>query len=272
MSGLGVAHLTALELAPDALVREAARAGFSSVGLRLHPAMVGGIAYPLLPGSPALRQLKATLDGEGVVVNEIEFVEFKPQVDVAGLAWLLESGAQLGARCLTVSGDDPEPSRLRDNFAAVCELAAGYGLRVDLEFMRWRQIGNLQQAVALIASAGQANGGVLLDVLHLFRSGGDAGAVAELDQRYIHGVQWCDAPAQAPTQEGIIREAREGRLPAGQGQLPLAGLLNVLPPQVHWSVEVPCLAIGAPERLAQAFTLTRAWLDQPSLAAAPDLL
>jgi hypothetical protein len=54
--------------------------------------------------------------------------------------------------------------------------------------------------------------------------------------------------------------------------LPLAGLLNVLPPQVHWSVEVPCLAIGAPERLAQAFTLTRAWLDQPSLAAAPDLL
>lgn len=260
MSGLGVAHLTALELAPIEWVREAARAGFSSVGLRLHPAMAGGIAYPLMPGSQALQQLKTTLDAEGVAVNEIEFVELTPLVNVTALASLLESGAQLGARCLTVSGDDPEHSRLADNFAAVCQLAAGYGLRVDLEFMRWRHIGNLQQAVALIAAAGQANGGVLLDTLHLFRSGGDVAAVAELDRRNIHGVQWCDAPAQAPTGEGILREAREGRLPAGQGELPLAGLLEVLAPEVHWSVEVPCQAMGAPERLAQAFSLTRAWL------------
>jgi sugar phosphate isomerase/epimerase len=268
LSGLGVAHLTALELAPAVLVREAARAGFSSVGLRLHPAMAGGIAYPLVPGSQALRQLKSTLDAEGMVVNEIEFVELTPQVEVAGLASLLESGAQLGARCLTVSGDDPEPSRLTDNFAAVCQLAAGYGLRIDLEFMRWRHIANLQQAVALIAAAGQVNGGVLLDALHLFRSGGDATAVARLDRRYIHGVQWCDAPALAPAEEGIIREAREGRLPPGQGQLPLADLFDALPPQVHWSVEIPSAATGAPERLAQAFAITRSWLTS-ALRGAP---
>lgn len=85
-------------MTPDALVREAARAGFSSVGLRLHLAMAGGIAYPLAPGSQALRQLKTTLDSEGVVVNEIEFVELKPQVDVAGFASLLDSGAQLDRR------------------------------------------------------------------------------------------------------------------------------------------------------------------------------
>ncbi|MNF60988.1 hypothetical protein D3C84_426160 [compost metagenome] len=85
-------------MTPDALVREAARAGFSSVGLRLHLAMAGGIAYPLAPGGQALRQLKTTLDSEGVVVNEIEFVELKPQVDVAGFASLLDSGAQLDRR------------------------------------------------------------------------------------------------------------------------------------------------------------------------------
>ncbi|WP_433766425.1 sugar phosphate isomerase/epimerase family protein [Pseudomonas putida] len=266
MNGLGVAHLTALELAPELFAREAARAGFSSVGLRLHPAMAGGIAYPLAPGSQALQQLKATLDGEGVAVNEIEFVELKPQVDVAGFASLLESGAQLGARCLTVSGDDPEPSRLVDNFAALCHLAAGYGLRVDLEFMRWRHIGNLQQAVALIAAAGQDNGGVLLDALHLFRSGGNAAAVAQLDRRYLHGVQWSDAPAQAPTGEGILREAREGRLPPGQGQLALSELLDALPPEVHWSVEVPCAASDASARLRQAFTGTRTWLDRQTLS------
>ena len=39
---LGLAHLTALELSPLALVSEAARAGFASVGLRVVPATVGG--------------------------------------------------------------------------------------------------------------------------------------------------------------------------------------------------------------------------------------
>ncbi|MCY1414279.1 hypothetical protein D9M71_297260 [compost metagenome] len=90
--------------------------------------------------------------------------------------------------------------------------------------------------------------------------------MAQLDRRYIHGVQWCDAPALAPVEEGIIREAREGRLPPGEGQLPLAGLLDVLPPQVHCSVEVPCPVMCASERLAQAFTITRAWLASHSLS------
>lgn len=227
--------------------------------------MPGGIAYPVPPGSPALRQLKTTLEAEGVAINEIEFIELTPQADVSALASLLEAGAQLGARCLTVSGDDPVHARLTDNFAAVCELAARYGLRVDLEFMRWRHIANLQDAVALVAAAGQANGGVLLDALHLFRSGGHAAAVAELEQRYIHGVQWSDAPALAPTGEGIIREAREGRLAPGQGQLPLAELFHALPTQVHCSVEIPSPGAFAPERLAQAFTLSRDWLASQSL-------
>jgi hypothetical protein len=63
MIDLGVAHLTALELAPTALVPEAARAGFSFIGLRVIPATVDGPAYPTRVGTDAhraLRQLLAT--------------------------------------------------------------------------------------------------------------------------------------------------------------------------------------------------------------------
>jgi sugar phosphate isomerase/epimerase len=260
LSRLGVAHLTALDLAPLALVRAAGGAGFGSVGLRLHPAMAGGIAYPLAPGSAALKQLRGALDGEGVVVNEIEFIELTPEVNISSFASLLETGAVLGARSLTVSGDDPDPSRLADNFAGLCRLASGYGLRVELEFMRWRQVANLQQAVVLVAAADQDNGGVLIDALHLFRSGSSAAALAQVDPRYVRAVQWCDAPLLAPPEALIIREAREGRLLPGDGQLPLAELFAALPADIHCSVEAPSPDPDKAAHLRRTCSVTAAWL------------
>ncbi|QKZ07696.1 sugar phosphate isomerase/epimerase family protein [Pseudomonas eucalypticola] len=259
MMALGVAHLTALQLAPADLVRQAAGAGFSAVGLRLHPAMAGGVCYPL--EAPARRGLKAVLAEEGMRVADIEFVELTPQVDIQALAPLLEAGADLGAASLTVSGDDREYSRLTDHYAALCQLAAGYGLRVELEFMRWRAVANLAQARQIVEGAGQANGGLLLDALHLFRSGGTVAMLQTIDPRWLRTVQLCDAPLLAPPEEGIIAEAREGRLPPGQGQLPLVELMAALPQGVQVSVEMPYGALKSVERLALAHQATRALLD-----------
>lgn len=250
--GLGVAHLTALELAPQPLVRQAAAAGFSSVGLRLHPAMAGGLAYPLLAGSAQLRELQTTLLGEGVRVYDVEFVELRPEVDVGSFAWLLEAAAELGATSLTVSGDDPLHERLLGNFAGLCELAHGFGIRVDMEFMRWRQIGSLAQALAIVSQAGQANAGVLVDALHLYRSGGSAQALADAGPRWFNALQLCDAPLAAPPEAGIIAEAREGRLPPGQGELPLLEVLQVLSPATELSVEMPMPKLPVAQRLALA--------------------
>lgn len=258
MKPLGVAHLTALALAPADLVRQAAGAGFSTVGLRLHPATAGGLCYPL--DAAARRALKALLAAEGVGVNDIEFVELTPGLDIAALLPLLEAGAELGAASLTVSGDDAQFSRLIDHYGQLCGLAAGFGLRVDLEFMRWRAVGNLAQARYIVEGAGQANGGILVDALHLFRSGGDVAMLAEVDPRWLRAVQLCDAPLQAPPEAGIIREAREGRLPPGQGQLPLADLLAAMPKGVGVSVEMPYGALGSVERLALAYRATQSLL------------
>lgn len=248
---LGVAHLTALQLAPADLVRQAAGAGFCAVGLRLHPAVAGGLCYPL--DALARQALKAVLAGEGVRVRDIEFVEVTPHVDLPALLPLLEAGADLGADSLTVSGDDPHFARLTDHYGQLCHLAAAFGLRVDLEFMRWRQVANLQQALEIVTGAGQANGGILVDALHLFRSGGDVAMLAEIEPRWLRAVQLCDAPLQAPPDAGIIAEARERRLPPGHGQLPLAQLLAVLPGDVQVSVEMPYGALESAARLALAY-------------------
>ncbi|HDS1737953.1 TIM barrel protein [Pseudomonas sp. BP8] len=266
MKGLGVAHLTALDLEPVTLVRQAGRAGFASVGLRLHPVMDGALAYPMAVGSQVLRDLKAVMAWEGVRVSDIEFVSLTPEVDVAGSEPLLASGAELGAVSLTVSGDDAQTTRLSHNFAALCELAGRYGLRVDLEFMRWRQVGTLQQALAVLAAAGQGNSSVLVDALHLYRSGGDASAIAQVDPRHLRAVQLCDAPLLAPAEALIIQEAREGRLLPGQGALPLAQLLAVMPSDVAVSVEIPSSRLQGEERLQAAYAVTRDWMDRAGVS------
>lgn len=265
MRGLAVAHLTALDLEPVALVREAGRAGFASVGLRLHPVMAGAPAYPMAVGSQALRDLKAVMEWEGVAVSDIEFVSLTPALVVAGLEPLLAAGAELGAASLTVSGDDADAARLADNFGALCVLASRYGLRVDLEFMRWREVGNLRQAVDVLAAAGQANSSVLVDALHLYRSGGDAAAIAAADPRWFRAVQVCDAPRLAPAEALIIAEAREGRLLPGQGELPLAELLGALPGDVGLSVETPSSLLHGEARLKAAYSATRAWIERAGL-------
>ncbi|NIE77886.1 sugar phosphate isomerase/epimerase [Pantoea sp. Tr-811] len=260
MRALGVAHLTALDLAPVTLVREAARAGFGAVGLRLHPVMPGAQAYPQPVGSPAAQELQRVLVGEGVRVSDIEFVSLTPHLQVAECEALLAAGAELGADSLTVSGDDHDFARLSQTFASLCELASGYGLRVDLEFMRWRAVANLQQAVAVVAAAGQGNAGVLVDALHLFRSGGDAQAIAQVPPTYLRAVQLCDAPLLAPPEGLIIPEAREGRLLPGQGELPLVALLDALPADVAVSVETPSALLASADRLPAAYWAASSFL------------
>lgn len=152
--------------------------------------------------------------------------------------------------------------RLTHTFAALCELASGYGLRVDLEFMRWRAVANLQQAVAVVAGAGQGNAGVLVDALHLYRSGGDEQALAQVDPRYLRAVQLCDAPLPAPAEALIIQEARAGRLLPGCGELPLAALLSALPADVQVSVEIPSAQVAPDLRLKTVYEATRSWLNR----------
>src|SRR5205814_7912346 len=64
------------------------------------------------------------------------------------------------------------------------------------------------------------------------------------------------------TDAAAITEARQARLPPGEGALRLVGLLGALPADASLSVEMPMPALEAPARIAVAFTATRRLLDQ----------
>ncbi|WP_197919728.1 TIM barrel protein [Burkholderia sp. THE68] len=188
---------------------ESARAGFTAVGLRTSPVAPGAIHYPLKAGSAEHRRLARLLDDHGTTVREVEFIPILPEIVVSSYEAMFEAAAGLGAQTVTVSGDDSDFSRLVANFVALCDLAAGFGLRIDLEFMRWRHVGTLGDARRVLDAAARPNGSILVDSLHLMRSGATPADVSELPAAYLHSVQICDAPAVSPVgDDAIIREAR----------------------------------------------------------------
>jgi sugar phosphate isomerase/epimerase len=249
---LGLAHFTVLEVAPLDLVALAAKIGFAFIGLRLHPAFPGAPCYEIPPGSLEMREMRRRLKGEDVRVYDIEFVTIGVEFAPGRLTSILESASELGAERLSVCGDDPDRSRLVSNFAELCDLAAGFGMGVDLECMAWRQVASLPDAVRIVEAAGKPNGGVLVDALHLSRTGGSPSNLRSVGSGLIRSAQLCDAPAERPESEAaIIREARSGRLPPGKGGLPLRDLLAELPAETALSVEVPMEDIESPELRAQ---------------------
>ena len=86
-----------------------------------------------------------------------------------------------------------------------------------------------------------------------------------IPDEWLRAAQICDASADVPTTEAaIIAEAREGRLPPGEGALPLGDLLEALPADTSLSVEMPMPALETRARIAAAFAATRRLLDRRS--------
>jgi sugar phosphate isomerase/epimerase len=242
MRDISFSPLTALEVGPPQQIDFVADAGFTVTGLRLHPATSGGPAYPLPLGSAALRETQDRLQARGVRVLDIEVLLINAQTDISAFLPCIEAGAALGASRLGVNGEDPELDRFTDKFARLCDLAKPYGMAVDLEFMVWRPIRNLQTAEKVVRAAGRDNGKILIDTLHLARSGGTLADLQALDPKLIGLMQICDAPLAGPLPhetQAILAEARSGRLPPLEGELPLLEWIRAVPASTPLSVEVP---------------------------------
>ena len=240
---LSLAHLTALSLAPPDLVRVAAETGYQAVGLRLIAVTPDTASYPLHNDRPMLRETRRALAETGIKVLDLEILRLEPSLDLANFAAALEVGAELGASQALLAAYDPDEGRLCDNLARVAEIARPLGICVNLEFFPWTAVANLADAARVIDASGAENAGVLVDALHLARS---TTTLADLKSqpagrfRYLH---LCDAQAEHPgSLEGLLKAAREERLPPGEGGLDLRGFLDAMPNDIPIALEIPMQA------------------------------
>lgn len=235
---LSVAHLSELEVAPPDLIELAAKAGFSSVGLRVAPAVPGGINYPLrAPGEVA--DMRRRMQATGVSVLYVELISLSRATRVADYRPMLETGEALGATRLAVAGDDADFAIVAERMAELCDLAKGHGIAVDLEFMPFRAVRSLTDAAKVVRLAKRPNAHILLDALHFYRSNSTVAELAKIEPAMLGTFQICDAPRAAPPPEGLAAEARVRRLLPGQGGLDLWKLIDALPPGIPFGVETP---------------------------------
>ncbi len=237
---LSLAHLTVLSLPPPELVSVAARTGYQAVGARLIAVTPATPGYPLMNEPAMLRETKARIADTGVRVLDIEFLRLTPQTNVAELEPFLATGAELGARHVLTAPYDPDLSRMSNTLARVADLAGGYGLSIVLEFFPWTDVNSLSSARRIVEGAHRPNAGILVDTLHFDRSDSTLDELAATPASLLPFVHLCDCPAEKPaTLEGLLHNGRAERLPPGEGEIELVGILDAMPGHIPVALEVP---------------------------------
>jgi sugar phosphate isomerase/epimerase len=240
MRHLSLAHLTLMGADPIQLIDAAVAAQFTHIGMRIVPPTPDAPMRPVIGDAPYQRAIKQHLAGAGLEILDIEAFWLTPDFDLELAARAFTFGAELGARYVVVVGNDPDRARLIDTFARLTELASGHGLKTSLEFIPYSEVKTLHAAKQIVLASGQAQAGLLVDALHLSRSGGTPKDVAQLPSGMVHYLHVCDAPvARPPDLDATKREARSGRLYPGEGELPLADFVAAVAADIPIGIEAP---------------------------------
>ena len=248
-----------MDARPLDLIEAARDAGYDGLGLRLHPSPK--LPYhPVVGDAPLIRDMKHALSDAKLQVLDIYTFYLEPATQLDDFMPALALGAVFGAGYALVQGADPDWSRLVDNFAGFCERARRFGLAASLEFVPQRDLATLAQARRLIDESGQPNAVICVDPLHLARGGGTPADLRRIDPRLLPYIQFSDGVLAAGEPDLALAKRvgiGERRLP-GQGTLPLAELLDVVPDDLPLSIEVPRLAGASLMDVAWARTVIEA--------------
>ncbi|HUS42293.1 MAG TPA: TIM barrel protein [Ilumatobacteraceae bacterium] len=183
--------------------------------------------------------VRQRLDDTGLIALDMEPVFVTPEGDHGER--MIEAAATVGARNLLVVSRGVDDQRFAERFAELCDLAAPHGIGCSLEFMAFMSIRDLPQSLAVLDAVDRPNAAVLIDHLHLDRTGGTIADVAAIEPSRLPYAQLCDAPAIAP--EVLYTEALDGRLLLGDGGLPILELVAVLPEHTALSMEIRSAAL-----------------------------
>lgn len=257
-------HLTAWELAPPALIEGAAEAGFDAVSLWFHAPPDGVTPYPIVGDTPMRRETIARARESGVAIFSIGLFVLSPSGWMPEWNAMLESGAAMGAQRAVVLHYYDDAESARDLLSRLVESAAAHGIGVDVEFIAGSGLRSLGDACNLVRSIG-GDCGVILDPLHLQRTGGSPADIDDAARALIRYAQLCDGPSFVPPEQWLQEGSRQRQLP-GEGEFPLAAFVSALPSTVPIGLEIPLtdlalLGIGPVDRARRALAAARPFLS-----------
>ncbi len=244
MNKFVLAPTTLPEVSPLDYVEAAIHAGYDAVGLRLHKSP-GLPFHPVVGNAALVAEMKAMLKDSGLPVFDIFSCYLEPDTKMSDFTASLALGAELGGRYIMVMGNDPEFSRMRDNFGLFCDHAAQFNLAPTIEFVPTRPLCTMAMTVGMIRETGD-RGTVCLDPMHFMRTGGTGAEIRSYGAKYFPYTQLNDGvlfPGEPnPADFGKMRQGQRKML--GEGDVPLYDYLDALPADLPLSIEIP-VELGA---------------------------
>jgi sugar phosphate isomerase/epimerase len=235
------------ELADDpcTFVELAAKAGWRGTGIWYAPSSWT---------ESTTREISKRVRDTGLTVVDMEVVRMGPEGDCG--EGLIEAAAAIGAKnILTVSQFD-EIEATAERLNELCTFARAVDIRICLEFMRFTTVQTLADALQVVQIVDQDNVGILVDLIHVFRSGTTYEDIRAADSSFFPYAQWCDAPTEPcgwSTKE-LIRDALDDRSIPGEGDMPVNEFESLFDLTVPFSIEVRSKSLrdGFPDFLERA--------------------
>lgn len=259
MNRISLASGVVPEFGPVETIGAAAAGGFDAVGLWIEPQN----------WTPEItHDCRAALADSGLELLDVEVIWLKPDSDMRQHKAVIDIGAELGAKNVLCVSSDPDMAANADRLAELCRHAEGSAMRVALEFGVFTEVKNLHMAMAVLDNVGHPLRALLVDPIHVDRSGTSTHEIANVSRDLLPYAQFCDAPAERPDLQdfdAIITDAIDLRKQCGEGGLDLKGIYNALPEGIPLSIELRSKALrerypNSNDRATAVATATRRWL------------
>jgi len=260
-------YLTAPGCAPPEMIYLAARAGYAYVSLRtIAMGLPGEPDFGLAQNRDLREKTKRALQETGVKLLDIENARIHDEVELNRYYPEMAIAAELGAQAVLTNIWTTEENLISDTFAQLCEYGRKLGLNINLEFVTWSAVKNIQDALKILQQAGYDNCGMVVDTLHFSRSRCRLEELAEVPAQYLAALHLCDGPAAIPDKvEDLIHAGRAERLYVGEGGIAIAGIVDAMPP-VPLGIEIPHLArvaaIGPAEHVFRCIETAERYLRE----------
>jgi len=226
------------EFAPEQVVYAAAQAGFNAVGIWCDLETWT---------NERTEKVSQALSDTGITALDIEVVWFKPGEPIDTHDRFVDIAKAIGAKNILCVSSETDINETRKRFKHLCQLTEGSDIRVVLEFLAITEINSLAKALAVVNAVAHPAAGILIDTLHLQRTGSGVEDLAALAQTQpnipaplLPYMQLCDASATLEDQsfEGVLEDALYLRKLLGKGQLPLKAILQIVGADMPLSLEI----------------------------------
>jgi sugar phosphate isomerase/epimerase len=212
-------------------VETAARAGFTGLGF-------WGRDLEQVLKTYSFKDMKRILDDNGIVDIEVEWLLDWFRTDERRVAsdqtrtLLLNAAEALRARHIKVAdlgNDSVTLPEMTEHFAVLCAEAAARGTRVVFEYLPppLSSLRTVDQVLELTRGSGAANGGIMLDLWHMVRSGtSNEDLAAKLRPSDILGVEINDGLLATPAD--LSDATINHRLLVGSGEFDVRGFVRTM--------------------------------------------